>query len=1512
MFRFKKGGKFMIQSFSRKKSLAVVLLAVIVALSFCFGILLFTGKSVKADDDLGTITVHNHDDNQIGITIEGVKTETANAALDAIMNDHRMNQYGKFLRFIFFNGQPLFNTLQTTANTYTSGHCGLGGYTYLMVTNRKIGSVKAGFQKGDVLYFKTGFTPLYYEDGGLKWYDGSLKYDRYFVFDGYEFQPAEVLQDVKASASTVTVDGTVTLTPEFLPIEFYKSDAPSEKINEWENALNAQDPNDDPNFFHPRLSKEMNYVSSDPSVAEVDAATGVVTGKKAGRVTITATHVDSNESIEVDLTVYGSATEINDVTLSVSDGKAVIAGSAASSAVAQIPAADNAFFNLITVNGEKLQDSAALAADGSITLNRALVSGDVIRFVAGWQVLTSSDGANATVAEGSLTKDIYFRYNGTSFEKITPFTLDKTELSAQVRTEAQITATFDEAIADQKLVWTSSDENVLTVDENGKLFIKNRKTESPVTVTAKHLATGTEATCSVTVSETMEDMTVELVTINSKTFGVKITGKTSGRMVVSDYMNDLAIKYDIVGGKAVGDAANYFDFIRKMWLKGELPTAYEWGGVGTLQMGSLNTTDKTYSFTFTTNFYDFQEGDLLFFNKGLRPLAYTNGIGYYFDSMTLQGDMCWRFTDGEFVPVAPRSFAADTYTVKEGGSASTALGDHLTKAWDNSGATYWGYISQGILQAPTQDNSWQYSIENTDIATVDASTGVITGVSAGETTITATNGAGMTTTAKVVVNEGTTVALPEDMTVAYGSETTVRVDTNDENASFVWTSDSANVSVTGSGASVTISADGLGTAQLKVVADGAAQDTMTITVVPSVVIAKPDSDSLAVGESVQLNVTVAPQEGVSVTYKSSDPDSASVSADGKVEGLASSDAVTITVTAVADDNAELKAEASVTFNVYEVKPFTISYANTVGNGAVLIYFDSNKSDIIATNDMQSVIYLEENKNDLPDFFQKIIITDPEDGAMTFADYWHEKYQMFVHTKNDHLEFYWCTMDKDADGNWTYNFQSAVPPLGTIITFKEGMRPVWGNKYGNYYTNYRLSEEISFVYDAGVWKEMVAEGSPFRVVSQDPIVKNQFVMTFNVDTTEKSYEALADSELIRFNGYTMAEINAQNPGGVQAMAASTTITFLLNPSVTMDGVKIFDLDDSTATIKLEILEGFTLPTGYVSGEDYVKVYYNDVEWWSGVKDIPQSDVILEVESVVQKNEKIEDTVNHAFVVSFANEDKVFSNEDSGNAGRGTVYVNAVPAWFTLTDWHGLLDHQITTGIKNAVWNGIYINGRSVYDIMFNSGASTIELQSTIVAVHFQYGDNTIRIVFDSRCDSINGIDWSKEVTLLFDADVFYTDTGAKFAEDTLFVYDPATQIWSQKAIEVDYSYTITMDSTATVEAGKTVTISASVTTDPTGGSTALTWETSDSSIATVKDGVVTGVKAGTVTITAKAADGTSKTCTVTVTAAQTGGEDPAPSGGCSSAVGTISVIGVSVLALASAVAVLVLRKKKEQK
>ena len=83
--------------------------------------------------------------------------------------------------------------------------------------------------------------------------------------------------------------------------------------------------------------------------------------------------------------------------------------------------------------------------------------------------------------------------------------------------------------------------------------------------------------------------------------------------------------------------------------------------------------------------------------------------------------------------------------------------------------------------------------------------------------------------------------------------------------------------------------------------------------------------------------------------------------------------------------------------------------------------------------------------------------------------------------------------------------------------------------------------------------------------------------------------------------------------------------------------------------------------------------------------------------------------------------------------------------------------------------------------------------------------------------------------------------------------------------------ITLDkTTATVEEGAKVTLTATVTPDNATDKT-VTWSTSNEAIATVSGGVVTGVKAGEVTITAKAGD-KSATCTVTVTAKQ-GTEDP---------------------------------------
>ena len=76
--------------------------------------------------------------------------------------------------------------------------------------------------------------------------------------------------------------------------------------------------------------------------------------------------------------------------------------------------------------------------------------------------------------------------------------------------------------------------------------------------------------------------------------------------------------------------------------------------------------------------------------------------------------------------------------------------------------------------------------------------------------------------------------------------------------------------------------------------------------------------------------------------------------------------------------------------------------------------------------------------------------------------------------------------------------------------------------------------------------------------------------------------------------------------------------------------------------------------------------------------------------------------------------------------------------------------------------------------------------------------------------------------------------------------------------------VTLDRTsAQLKAGETVTITATVKPDD-ATDKAVTWSTSDASVATVSNGVVTAVKVGTATITARAGD-KSATCAVTVVA-----------------------------------------------
>ena len=83
--------------------------------------------------------------------------------------------------------------------------------------------------------------------------------------------------------------------------------------------------------------------------------------------------------------------------------------------------------------------------------------------------------------------------------------------------------------------------------------------------------------------------------------------------------------------------------------------------------------------------------------------------------------------------------------------------------------------------------------------------------------------------------------------------------------------------------------------------------------------------------------------------------------------------------------------------------------------------------------------------------------------------------------------------------------------------------------------------------------------------------------------------------------------------------------------------------------------------------------------------------------------------------------------------------------------------------------------------------------------------------------------------------------------------------------------VTLDRTsASLKAGETVTLTATVKPDDATDKT-VTWTTSDASVATVENGVVTAKKVGSATITAKAGD-KEATCAITVIPTASGGHE----------------------------------------
>lgn len=220
-----------------------------------------------------------------------------------------------------------------------------------------------------------------------------------------------------------------------------------------------------------------------------------------------------------------------------------------------------------------------------------------------------------------------------------------------------------------------------------------------------------------------------------------------------------------------------------------------------------------------------------------------------------------------------------------------------------------------------------WTSSNTSVATVSQA-GLVTGVSAGTATITATSEGVAGSTGVTVKDPVASVTVqPTSTTIAAGQTTTLTATTKDASGTVLtgqtvtWTTSDANVATVS--ASGVVTGIGAGTATITATSGGKT-GTATVTVTPAAVgsvTVQPSSASVTVGQSTTLTATVKDVNGNVVTrtvsWSSSNTSVATVTQAGVVTGVASG---TATITATADG---VSGTASVSVSLVPVATVTV-------------------------------------------------------------------------------------------------------------------------------------------------------------------------------------------------------------------------------------------------------------------------------------------------------------------------------------------------------------------------------------------------------------------------------------------------------------------------------------------------------------------------------------------------------------------------------------------------------------
>ena len=569
--------------------------------------------------------------------------------------------------------------------------------------------------------------------------------------------------------------------------------------------------------------RSVTWSSSDNSIATVNAE-GVVTAIKEGTATITATTNDGS-NLKATCTVKVSIMPVASITLNITE-KTLEEGETINLTASVLPANASNKSLAWTSSDENI---ATVDANGLVTAVKE-----------GTATITAkaTDGSNVSAKCTIKVKAPVVLVEG--------ITLNATEQTlTEGETFALTASVTPENATNKSLAWTSSDENVATVDANGLVTAVK---EGTATITAKaNDGSNASAQCTITVKAAV--VLVEGITLNA----------TEQTLTVGE---TFALTASVLPENATNKSL--------VWT-------YSDENVATVDANGLVTAVKEGTATITAKANDGSNVSAKCTIKVKAAVVLVEGITLNATEQTL--------TEGE-------TFALTASVTPE--------------------------------NATNKNLAWTSSDEN--VATVDAN-GLVTAVKEGTATITAKANDGSNVSASCTITVNAAVVLVEGITLNATEQSLTVGDTfaltagvapeNATNKSLAWTSSDENVATVDANGLVTAVKEGTAIITAKANDGSNVSASCTINVSDSFIFVSKISlekmqVTLNIGETATLNVTIEPANATNkeIAWKSSNPSIATVE-NGVVTAIS---AGTIYVSASSTDGSNQSDVCIVTVN----------------------------------------------------------------------------------------------------------------------------------------------------------------------------------------------------------------------------------------------------------------------------------------------------------------------------------------------------------------------------------------------------------------------------------------------------------------------------------------------------------------------------------------------------------------------------------------------------------------------